>query len=380
MSTTCIVGGDIYTPLETIPRGAILIEDNLIEAIGPADEIIPPEGSHIVDARGHLVLPGLVDLHLHGLAGKEVTDSDADSIPQMLARWGVTSFQASIAAGPLDQMVRDIGSASRLKGLPVSRCVGIHLEGPYLSPLQPGALNPGHFRPPNVKELESLVQAGAGQVRMVTLAPELPGSLDVIRWLTGEGIISAMGHTDASYEDVTMAVEAGLSHATHCFNAMKAFHHRDPGAVGAILTDNSITAEVIGDGVHVHPAAVLLLVRAKGAGKTCLVSDAAPVAGLGAGTYKWLGQELSVDGEAARLPDGTLAGSTRLLAEQLSFLEKSLPVPFHQIVEMATHTPSVVLGLESGLLAVGRRADIAIFDSQHRCRLTMIEGEIAYSA
>lgn len=380
MGTKCIVGGDIFTPLETIPRGTLLIEDGIIEAIGPGEDLIPPQDCEIIEAHGRRVLPGLVDLHIHGLMGKDLAEPDALPVPQLLTHFGVTSFQASIPPDPLDRMIETIKRVSRLKGVPGARFVGIHLEGPFLSPKRAGALNRSHFRKPSLSELANLVSAGEGAVRMVTLAPELDGALNLISWLRNEGVIPAIGHSEAAYEDVIRAVDAGLSYATHCFNAMAGFHHRAPGAIGAIMTSDEIVAEIVGDGVHVHPAAISLLLRAKGCKKTCLVSDAAPLAGLAPGTYKWLGQKVAVDEEAAHLGNGTLAGATRLLNQQLSLLERSLEVPYRQLVEMATNTPSTALNLNSGLLAAGRKADIAIFDPQHRCRLTMVDGEIVYSA
>lgn len=380
MGTKCIVGGDIFTPRETIPRGTILIEGALIEAIGPSDEIAIPEDCTVIEAYGQRVLPGLIDLHVHGLMGKEVTHTDAADVPLKLTHYGVTSFLASIPPASLDEMMRSAARVSRLRGAPGARLLGVHLEGPYLSPRRPGALNRSRFRKPDISELARLIDAADGVVRMVTLAPELEGALELISWLKGEGIVPAIGHSDASFEDVIRAVDVGLSYATHTFNALEGFHHRNPGALGAILTDDSIVAEVIGDGVHVHPAAVSLLFRVKGAKNTCLASDASPLAGLSPGNYRWLGRKVTVDDRSAHLEDGTLSGAVLLLNQQLAVLERSLRIPYQQLVEAATCTPGAVLDLRSGLLAAGRSADIAIFDTHHRCRLTMIDGEVVYSS
>ena len=389
-----IVGGRVVTPLGVIDGGRVVVRDSLIAAVGVGSEISVPARAEVIDATGLAVVPGLIDLHLHGAAGHDFLGGDLDAISRRLARQGVTTYLATLTPAPHRELVvaierlaryieqrRSKGQSSdhpRRSGNVGARLVGIYLEGPYISPQRAGVLDPQFFRLPSISEASELLRAGRGKMRIVTVAPELEGARELIAWLPSQGVIPSVGHSNATFEQVAAAVGVGLRHATHAFNAMGQFHHRQPGVIGAVLTCDEITAEVIADGHHVHPAAIDLLLRTKGPERTCLVSDAAPLAGLPAGAYSWLGRRVLIDEDSARLDDGTLAGSVVPLNTALRNLIEATGLPLETALKTATSTPARVLGLNSGTIEVGREAGIVALDEGFRCRLTVVGGVVVH--
>jgi len=214
----------------------------------------------------------------------------------------------------------------------------------------------------------------------MTLAPELSGGLDLVRALTANRVVASIGHTDASAREATVAIGAGVSHATHTFNAMPGFHHRDPGVVGVVLSSDAVWSELIADGVHVDALAMELLVRSKGAGRVALITDAVAPAGLGDGTYEFEGRPIEVRGGRATLADGTIAGSVSTFDNNLRRVVQGCGVPLQQALLMASSAPARSIGLDDrkGTLAVGRDADLVVLDQDLRVRLTMIQGQIAH--
>jgi N-acetylglucosamine-6-phosphate deacetylase len=226
--------------------------------------------------------------------------------------------------------------------------------------------------------MEDLLNAGEGLIRIVALAPELPGADALIAFLASRGVIAAVGHSEASYERVVGAVPLGLRHVTHLYNAMVTFQHRAPGVVGAALTDDRITVELIGDGHHVHPAGIELAFRSKGVGRVCLVSDAAPMTGLPDGIYHWLGQRVTVRDGKAQFDDGTLAGSITPLNRALLNVVSSTHRAFDSLLPIATSVPARVMGLNNGSIEIGREADLIALDVSFSPRLTMVKGAIVH--
>ncbi len=375
-----IVGGQVHTPGGAIDGGVILVRDNAIAAVGRPEDIPAPEGARVVHAAGLRVVPGLVDLHLHGIMGHDIEGGDLNEISRLLARCGITGFLATAIPAPLDRMVasvRRIASGPQPRG---ARLLGIHLEGPYLSPYYRGSLPKEFFlESATPKDYLRLIEAGGGSVRIVTLAPELPGALDLIRHLISSGVLPSAGHSEATFAQVGEAVAAGLCHATHTFNAMRPFGHREPGATGAVLYFDEITAQLIADGMHVHPTSAALLIKLKGVERTCLISDATALAGLPPGSYEWRGAQVASDGRAGRLRDGTLAGSVVTLESGLRNLVEQVGLSFEDALATCTNTPAAVLGLNSGVLAAGKDADIALFDPHYRCHLAIVQGRIVHS-
>ncbi len=343
----------------------------------------PDNEQKIIDAGGMIIAPGFIDLHVHGGNGADVLDGLPDALVKIAsfhARHGTTGMLPTTAAAPRKQMLDALQATGEAAGRPAAgaRILGAHLEGPFLNPARKGAQNKDYLLMPNLAEIKALADAAAGRLRMVTLAPELPGAIEVIRWLAGNGMIPAAGHTEATFEQMTEAVEAGLKHVTHIFNAMAPFHHREPGPAGAALAGPDLSIEVIGDGVHVHPALLKLLWKLKGEGKMALITDAISAAGTGEGTCHLAGQTIAVRNGRVCLPDGTLAGSTLTMLQSVKNLIKLSGLTLPQAVRLASTNPAVILGLEhcKGRIASGYDADLLLLDQNLELKMVMVEGNI----
>jgi N-acetylglucosamine-6-phosphate deacetylase len=259
-----------------------------------------------------------------------------------------------------------------------AHCLGIHLEGPFLSPDRPGMATRDWFVPLTWERFERYQQAASGWIRMVTFAPELDEASAHIPRLVDAGVVASIGHSDATYDQVVHAVQQGLSHATHTFNAMRPLHHRKPGVVGAVLSLDELTAQLIADGLHVHPAVIRILLRAKGLDRVVLVSDAAPLAGLPDGDYEWEHKTVTVHDGSCRLADGTIAGAHALLDTGVRTLVHSLNLPLTQALVPATLGPARLLKERRGQLTVGYPADIVLLDAALRPAVTFAGGQEVY--
>jgi N-acetylglucosamine-6-phosphate deacetylase len=258
--------------------------------------------------------------------------------------------------------------------------LGVNLEGPFVSPKRPGALPPAWLRAPDDETLRRLMDASGGALRVMTVAPELDGAGHVIETLVRSGVRVSVGHTDATYEQAREAFEAGASHVTHAFNAMRPLHHREPGPLGAALGFDGVTVEVIADGVHLHPATVSLLVRAFGPKRGCLVTDAVSPAGLGEGSFRIGGHEARFDGGSIRLPDGTIAGSAATMDAVVRNVASWDVAGFSGAVRMASATPAVALGLDTrkGAISPGYDADIVALNGDLDVAATWVGGQLVY--
>ncbi|MCL5047064.1 MAG: N-acetylglucosamine-6-phosphate deacetylase, partial [Actinobacteria bacterium] len=398
-----ILSDEIYTE-QGVVSGYLAVRDRVIISIGEGSSL-PRAGEfagNVIDARGFRVIPGLIDLHIHGCLGFTVEGADAGAIGRMakeLARQGVTAFYPTLAAVAADVMEKSIaavrdamaapdaadviaasdapdegGSMAGYSG-PQARILGLHLEGPFLNPRRSGAIRASALRAPSPALAERLLEMGQGAVRRVTLAPELPGAIDVVRSLASRGILVAGGHTDATFEETVAAIDAGIRLCNHTFNAMKALHHREPGPLGAYLTDDRVDCEVIADGIHVHPGAIKLVLKAKGLNRVCLISDSI-LSGLPPGTYAWGEQRISVDpGGACRLPDGTIAGSAATLMDGLRNSVEMLGLSLPDALRLASANPARLAGVgaKKGGLSPGKDADLVIIDSRYRVVASVIE-------
>jgi len=258
--------------------------------------------------------------------------------------------------------------------------LGLHLEGPYLNPLRRGAQNATHIRPPSIDEFVEIKKEAGGTVKMITLAPEVEGAPDIAAILSSAGGVPSVGHTDATHEEMEAAVDAGFRHVTHLFNAMRPFHHRDPGAAGAALTDGRVTVDVIADGQHLHPVALRLAATMKGAGKTALVSDSIMPGGLPDGEYGFGDQVVRLRGSRCLLESGVLAGSTIRLCDAVRNMVELAGVPIAEAVEMASSTPARIIGVadRKGCLKPGMDADLTVLDRSLSVLLTMVSGKVVY--
>jgi N-acetylglucosamine-6-phosphate deacetylase len=280
-----------------------------------------------------------------------------------------------VTAAPerLEAAVRTLGAAPAVDG--GAAILGIHLEGPYLCDAHRGAQDPRHLRAPDLGELDRLLDAGP--VRLVTLAPELPGALAAIERLVDAGVVAAVGHTGATYDQAAAAFDAGATHAAHLFNGMRAFHHREPGVIGAALDRPDVVCELICDGLHAHPAAMRLAHRVKGAGGAVLITDAMQATGLGDGRYRIGDLPVVVrDGRAELADSGTLAGSTLTMGAAVRNAVRLMGISLPDAIRMAAATPARVLGLEhrKGMLAPGRDADLVVLEDDLAVRATMVGG------
>ena len=372
MPPIAIYASRILTPQEEINDAVIVVEGTRIVEIGHRDEIRIPEGAADYVATGMTVVPGFVDLHIHGAGGHDVMEANAralDKITSTVARFGTTSMLATTVTAPVDETCKSLEGISRYihnhekpeeNSRLAAEIVGIHLEGPFISKARRGVHPTDALARPSVAVLKQFLEAAGGRVRILTIAPELPGALELIHSAIAAGnIVIGLGHTDANYEEARAAIAAGARHAVHVFNAMRPFSHRDPGILGAIMTDPDVTAEIIADGIHVAGPAIQVLLGAKGFDSVLLVSDGTAATGMPNGKYRLGNFEVTVEGGICRNSEGKLAGSTLTLDRALRFLV-SLGVPLVDAVRMATILPARRLGLagKKGIIAVGADADI----------------------
>lgn len=380
-------GGTLTTQSGIIKDWALAVtDDGTIAYAGPEDGLAG-QGSRRIDLQGKLLAPGFIDLHHHGGGGLSF-EAGADPIQMAehaawAAQHGVTGFLRTITASTQDDLLVLIRAHVNQMKLASggARPLGLHLEGPYLNPDKAGAFNPGWLRAPDPDEIHDWLEAGEGWIRMVTLSPELPGAFEAARLLKDAGVIAAMGHTTADYDTASRALGGDFCHSTHTFNAQSGFTHRDPGAVGAVLASDTATAEVIADGVHVHPAALKILVRCLGPERVVLVTDSMPAAGLPDGEYSLVGQRVLVYDGTARLADGTLAGSTAAMPRCVRTMHRDASIPLHQALQMASLNPARVVGAGeiTGSLMPGRKADLVVIDEDVNVYLTMVNGKIVYN-
>ncbi len=377
-----IVNGNVYTPDQVLTPGTVLIEEGHITAVGSADATPVPLEAELIEADGMAVVPGLIDVHIHGLMGHDAMGPDLTHVICDLPAFGVTAFLGTTLTLPHDETIAGLEAmAEVLADLPPgARCLGIHLEGPFLSTARPGMATSDWFQPLNWESFQAFQQAARGCIRMLTFAPEMGEAMACIPRLVEAGVVPVIGHSDATFEQVAQAVRLGLSHATHTFNAMRPLHHREPGVVGAAMYFDEIVAQLIADGVHVHPAAMAILLRVKGLERVALVSDAAPLAGLPDGEYEWEHKPVFVRDDSCRLADGTIAGAHALLDTGVRNLVRLVGLPLEQALVPATRVPARVLGLRKGRLAPGYDADVVLLDEDYRPVLTMVEGEAVYRA
>ena len=339
----------------------------------------PSVDAPVFDLEGAWLLPGLVDLHMHGGGGHSVADSQEAMLRAVAfhRRHGTTATLVSLMTAPVDELSEQLSWAGELirRGpTPGGHVLGSHLEGPFLSPARCGAQNPAHIIAPDRAVLDRLIAAAGGGLRMVTLAPELDGAVALIAPLRGRGVIVAMGHSDATFAQASAAIRAGANHATHLFNAMPPLHQRAPGLVGAAL-EADIPCELINDGRHLHPALVGLV--AKMISCPVLVTDAIDASGAGDGTFVLGGQEVRVhEGEARLTTTGSLAGSTLTMSGALRRAVHDSGLSVEQASAAASANPARVLGLEAsiGSIAPGHRADLVVLDDTLQVTAVMARG------
>ncbi len=377
---TWIRGGTILTPECKLPHHSVVIERGMIVALEP-EGVQPGPNDEVIDARDLWVIPGMIDIHVHGVDGADTMDATSEALQRMarfLAQHGVTAFLPTTISSSRRSILEAIQVVQQHSPEGTgAQCLGIHLEGPYLNPKYSGAQPKEHLRPINRQEYQDWLKYDV--VRLVTLAPELEGALAFIREGRNRGVFFAVGHSGVDYDQLLISAANGLTQATHLFNGMPSYHHREPGIVGAVLDCEAIIPQIIVDGVHLHPATVRLVVSVKGPENTILISDAMRATGLPDGHYTLGDQIVHVENGVARTSQGGLAGSTLTLDVALRNVSQYTGLALHQILPMATSVPARSLGLEhKGSIRPGADADIVLLDRDLNVCLTMVKGKMVY--
>ncbi|CAM4497383.1 N-acetylglucosamine-6-phosphate deacetylase [Paenibacillus endophyticus] len=356
------------------------IRDGKIEKIEYGLSSLPEGEFEFIDGQGHLLIPGMIDVHIHGANGYNMMDGSETSIQEVskaCARTGCTSFLVTSVSSTIEELLAMIRSVKHVIGNEVgAKIAGLHLEGPYLNPKRKGMQNERFLRHPNLTEMKEIFNEADSLIKMITIAPELPGGMELISYLKEMGVVIAIAHSDASYEEAKQAFAAGASHVTHCFNGMRPIHHRDPGLVVAAFEEEHVSLQAIVDGIHLHPAIVRMMHRLKGPNGMVLITDALQAMGLGDGNYVFGGHHVTVTEGVARLEDGTLASSTVTMNEALR-LTVETGISLTDAVQMASTTPARILGLDTiGRISTGFDADLVLIDEQFQVQWTMIKGQI----
>lgn len=370
-------------PSSTSPgftTGDLFIHGAQIDA---TSQHILPDGAAVLDAIDCFILPGFIDLHVHGGAGYDTMDATDEALAAMahfFAQHGVTAFLATTMTAPHADILRAVTAVGqrRTQNTSGARMLGLHVEGPYISLKFPGAQPAEYIRPPSLQEFAELM--AAGPVRMITLAPEVTGADELIETARQQGVITVWGHTNATYESCVRAAQLGMTQATHTYNAMSGLHHRKPGVLGATLALDTIYAQLIADNIHVHPAAMNILMRCKGVARTVLITDAMRAAGLPEGEYELGGQPVTVSAGSCRLADGTLAGSILTMECALANFMAATGLSLADAWPVSSRTPAQSLGLahQVGALAPGYQADVVLLDAELQVVATIVGGQVVY--
>jgi N-acetylglucosamine-6-phosphate deacetylase len=372
----------VVTVRRVLDPGWLIVDGTQIAGVGAGDP--PKVDGDLHDLDRQYLLPGFIDLHMHGGGGAQITTDDPDEIMTAVAfhqRHGTTRTLASLVTDQLDRMAASVRTiADIVHGTPGSSIAGVHLEGPFLNPTKRGSHHSEYLLAPDVSALRHLLDSGAGTVRVVTLAPELPGGMDLVRELVESGVIAAVGHTEATFDQAREAFAVGARLATHLFNAMRQFHHRDPGPAGAALADDTVTCELINDGFHVHDEAVRIATAAAGPERIAFITDATPAAGMTNGQFH-LGPVpiLARDGKVT-LADGALAGSTLTMDAAVRHAVRCVGMPINHAAIAAATTPAAVLGIanRTGSLHPGKDADLVVLTSQLRIQAVIVRGSVTH--
>jgi len=373
MSATAIYASRTLTPHEELRDCVIVVEAGRITGIGHRDEVHIPPGAKDYVASGMTVVPGFVDVHIHGAGGHDVMEAEGaalDKITATVARFGTTSIVATTVTAPIEATCHSLeGIAAYIRAHESTAdnarfgadILGIHLEGPFINPERRGVHPTASILAPSVESFEKFRAAAGNLIKLITIAPEMPGALKLIAAAVADGVVVGLGHTDADYAQARAAIQAGARHAVHVYNAMRPFTHRDPGVISAVLTDADVTAEIIADGVHVAGPAIQVLLGTKGFDTVLLVSDGTAATGMRDGTFKLGGFEVQVRDGVVRNSEGKLAGSTLTIDRAIRYLVE-LGVPMVDAIRMATILPARRLGLagKKGIIAVGADADLVV--------------------
>ena len=384
---TVLTASSLLTPLEQIPDPVLVMEDGRIAKVGSRQAMEIPAGAQVQDFPKAVLAPGMVDIHIHGGAGHDVMTAGASELEhfeRFLARQGVTSYFPTTVTAPIDKTAVALErlaaaietvSARRREGSLRAQPLGIHLEGPFLSHAKRGVHPPDQLQAPSLEVFDHLWQAARGTVSLMTVAPELPKAEYLIGEAARRGVCVSLGHSDSSLAHAEAGIAAGARHATHTFNAMRALDHREPGILGAVLSNDRLTADIIADGIHVHPSVIEMFLRAKGPDNAVLITDAISATGMGNGKYRLGGFEVTVTGDRCEY-EGRLAGSVLTLDRAVRNVMQFARWNLQQAIRLATLNPARVAGFtgRKGQLLEGADADVVVMNASGQPIQTFVAG------
>jgi len=379
---------NVITPYRIIYGGSVAVQDGKIIGIYSNSDLEESTYQQVIDGQGKYLSAGFMDIHNHGNFGHDVmegTIETLDSMSKFHLKNGVLGYLPTTMTASYEDTINAIKNAAKYmknnntadEDNPKACVLGLHLEGPYFSMGKKGA-QPGKFiKNPCLKEIESFIDASENNVKLVAIAPELPGAIEAISYLKSREITVSAGHSNATYDETMLGIENGVTEATHLYNGMREFSHREPGIIGAALTDERVACEMICDGIHLKPAAMKIAVKMKGRDKIILISDAMMAAGLKDGIYTLGVQKVFVKDGAARLAEGNLAGSTLTLNKAVYNMVHLVGVKLEDAVRMASLNPARAIGLDKtkGSIEIGKDADLIIFNNEIKVEAAFIGGK-----
>ena len=379
-----IKNGNVFCPDGVFRKKDVLIGEKSIIAV---EDVIAGNSADTLDACGLYVMPGLIDIHTHGAYGHDMMGSGYDKLSSMsmfYASKGVTSFLGTTMTSPVVKVTEAIENMRLAikEGLPGARMIGIHLEGPFINRKFKGAHPEEYIIHPSIELLERFIEKSEGNIRMVTLAPEMEGTGAIIEYFKKRNLVFSAGHSGLNYSEALKAFNSGVTHITHLFNGMSGLHHREPGLVGAALDNDDISVELIADGIHVHPSVIRMAVRIKTSRSAVLITDSNMAAGLADGEYVLGDQKIILRNREARLENGALAGSVLTMIDALKNMFFNFGIPLEDAVKMATATPARIIRIDDkkGTVLPGKDADIVLADENLNVKMTMVEGKVVYTS
>lgn len=368
--------------LDKIEKGTVLIKDGKIDKINPG---VISSDEEFIDAEGLFLSPGFIDVHIHGAGGYDTMDGTEESINNIaktIVKHGTTAFVPTTMTMSIEDIHKAVTAvkAVKEKGSEGAAVLGAHLEGPFINPKAIGAQNPKYLIKPSAENYDKMVKGCEDAIISITVAPEVDGCHELIKYLSDKGIICRMGHTKATYEEAMAGIKCGITHGTHLFNAMTGFTHREPGAVGAIF-DSNITTETISDGIHISYPALRIAYKQKTTDNVLLISDAMMACCMEDGDYSLGGQKVILKNYAARLENGALAGSVLTLDRAIKNIHENCSIPLIEAVKMASYNGAKHCGVadHKGLIKEGYDADLVLFDKDINVKKVFIKGEIKYT-